>query len=32
MRMNNTLAVLVVSAAVLGTAACSSTRTQRAPG
>lgn len=30
--MNKTLAVLIVSTAVLGTAACSSTRTQRAPG
>jgi len=30
--MNKTLAVLILSTAVLGTAACSSTRTQRAPG
>ncbi len=30
--MKKTLAVLIVSAAALGTAACSSTRTQRAPG
>jgi hyperosmotically inducible protein len=30
--MNKTLAVLIVGASVLGTAACSSTRTQRAPG
>jgi hyperosmotically inducible protein len=30
--MNKTLAALIASAAVLGTAACSSTRTQRAPG
>ena len=30
--MNKTLAVLIVGTAVLGTAACSSTRTQRAPG
>ena len=30
--MNKTLAVLIMSTAVLGTAACSSTRTQRAPG
>lgn len=29
---NKTLAVLVLSASVLGTAACSATRTQRAPG
>ena len=30
--MNKTLAVLIVGVAALGTAACSSTRTQRAPG
>lgn len=30
--MNKTLVALIASAAVLGTAACSSTRTQRAPG
>ncbi len=32
MKMNETLAILLVSTAVLGTTACSSTRTQRAPG
>lgn len=32
MKMNKTLAILIVSTAVLGTAACSATRTQRAPG
>ncbi len=30
--MNKTIAALIVSTAVLGTAACSATRTQRAPG
>lgn len=30
--MNKTLAVLIAGATMLGTAACSSTRTQRAPG
>lgn len=32
MKINKTLAALIVGTAVLGTAACSSTRTQRAPG
>jgi hyperosmotically inducible periplasmic protein len=32
MRMNKTLAILIVSTAMLGTAACSSTRTQRGAG
>ena len=32
MKMSNTLAILIVSTTALGMAACSSTRTQRAPG
>ena len=32
MKMNKTLAILIVSTTALGMAACSSTRTQRAPG